>query len=1085
MKRMKYSILLQAIMLLGFSNLLSQQNDWENPRVFGINKMPGRATSISYASIEKAMTCDHNESDRIMSLNGDWKFKLVPTPDKAPEAFWNHDMSSWDEIEVPSNWELKGYGTAIYTNVTYPFEPVNPPFLPVDDNPVGSYYRTFRIPAKWKDMNVILHFGGVSSAFYVWMNGFKVGYSQGSCLPAEFDITKYLVSGENTLAVQVYRWSDGSYLEDQDHWRLSGIYRNVKLLAEPPVSITDFFVQTSMTKDFQSAMLKIRPQLRVTSGIDPAAYWIAAQLFDSKGRPVLQNPPSRKTGDLISEKHPQRDKLNFAFLQALVDKPDLWSAETPNLYTLVLCLKDGGGKIIECRSSKVGFREVTTSEKGQLLVNGTPILLYGVNRHDHDHIRGKSVLKEDMLEDVLLLKRFNFNAVRTSHYPNDPFFYDLCDEYGLYVIDEANIETHDVGGLFTNDPEWSGAFLERGIRMLERDKNHPSIIMWSLGNESGTGPNHASMAGWIKDRDHTRLLHYEGAQGDPSHPQYIPINDPQRNRVPGGKRSAFPRDPLFVDVVSRMYPPPETLKLLADKEITNRPVVMCEYAHAMGNSLGNFSEYWEIIRADDRLIGGFIWDYIDQGIEMIDENGNAYFAYGGDFGDKINDANFCINGILSSDRRPKPPMFEAKRVCQPVEIKLLDNKKLEFEIFNRHNFISLKGYNIHWKIEEDGIPVQQGILPPIKLQPGEYAKIAIPAQAMTSNKKGTEYFIRISFVLAESTTWAEKGHEIAATQFPIPINTGAQESITLKDIEKPAHTENSQNIEITGDHFLLVIDKNTGLINEYSYKGKKLIIGNLHHNFWRAQTDNDRRGWKTHIKLGYWRNAAKLSKLTNFAVLKGDDSNIRIEANLLLDEEKAETKLEYEIFGNGWIKIRFSFAPRSVLPNMPRFGLQASIPGEYSDIVYLGKGPHENYIDRRTGTDVGLYRSKIKEFGEPYVYPQENANRTDIRWMAFLNEGNEGLIITGDQLLSMSAWPNSQEDIEKARHTNELPEDQNNTINIDLVQMGVGGNDSWSDNSAPLHSYQIKPGAMSYSFWIKPYIEESEELGEFSRRKIH
>ncbi len=1081
---MKKHLLLKTLLLACSAGLLSQQNDWENPRVYGINKLPARATSVSYATVEKALTGDMSTSGRVESLNGIWKFSFAEYPDKVPLDIWDQDMSSWDDIEVPSNWEMQGYGTAIYTNRPYPFEPVNPPFLPKDDNPVGSYFRTFKVPAAWKEMNVILHFGGVSSAFYVWVNGKKVGYSQGSRLPAEFDITGFLKSGENKLAVKVYRWCDGSYLEDQDHWRLSGIYRNVMLLAEPKLAINDFFVQTRLESDFLSAGLMIRPEIVNRSGQNADEYSITAQLYDPSGERVFKDPLSRSAGDLMAEHHPQRDRLKFAFLEGKVENPALWSAEIPNLYTLVLSLVDGDGKTVECRSSRIGFRDIRTSVKGQLLINGKSVLLNGVNRHDHDHIRGKSVLKEDMLEDVLLLKRFNFNAVRTSHYPNDPYFCELCDKYGLYVIDEANLETHQVGGLFSNDPEWSGAFLERAIRMVERDKNHPCIIMWSLGNESGTGPNHAAMAGWIKDFDQTRLVHYEGAQGDPTRPEYLDVDDPLRQRQLGGPKTAFPRDPLFVDVVSRMYPPPDALKFLADNELSNRPVMMCEYAHSMGNSLGNFKEYWDLIRTDDRLIGGFIWDYVDQGLEKTDENGVKYFAYGGDFGDRINNGNFCINGILSADRRPKPPMYEAKRVCQPVDIRLLDPGKLVFEVLNRHNFKSLSDYNISWKIEEDGVPVRQGELSPVSLGPGQYSNIVIPAETITETKPGAEYFIRIAFVLAGSSSWAEKGHEVAAAQFALPLNSGLPGSVDSGAWQIPEVEEDNYYIRVSGADFMVAIDKQSGYITRYTSNERILINSDLHQNFWRPQTDNDWRGWKTHIVLGYWKQAGRDGYLTGLEVSKDHENYIGIEVRRILPEQKAETSLEYRIYGNGWIRVTYGFIPHSILPNMPRFGLQTTIPGEYDNIIYLGKGPLENYIDRQVGSDVGLYRSKVESFGEPYIYPQENANRTGVRWMALLNAENEGLVVSGDPLLSMSAWANSQEEIEKATHTNELKQEENNTLNIDLVQMGVGGNDSWSENSAPLPQYQVKSSAMCYTFWLKPYVTEKTDLGVFSRNRI-
>lgn len=1064
MKKAAYILTLFCISLLSVS---AQVNDWENPNVTGINKMPARATSFSYNNTESALSCDRSKSGRIISLNGIWKFKYVDTPAQAPQEFWKEDLNGWDNIEVPSNWEMQGFGVPIYTNITYPFVPVDPPNVPHDDNPIGSYQRTFTLPEGLSDMDVILHFGGVSSAFYVWINGVEAGYSQGSRLPAEFDITKLVRPGENTISLRVYRWSDGSYLEDQDHWRLSGIHREVLLLIEPKVRINNFFVQTKLNKDYKNATLKIRPEIVNTSSLNAANYTVEAQLYDAEGKSTFETPLSLKAGSIINERYPQRDTVQFALMEADVENPLKWSAEFPNLYTLVLSLKDENGNLIEARSTKIGFRSIETSQEGELLINGRSIKLQGVNRHEHDPSRGKSVTKEDMLEDVLLMKRHNFNAVRTSHYPDNPYFYELCDKYGLYVIDETNIETHGIGGELSNSPEWSYTFLERAIRMVERDKNHPSIIFWSLGNEAGCGPNHAAMAGWIHDYDITRLVHYEGAQGDPRHPDYIESSDPRFAQLYSSDRGAAnPRDPAYVDIVSRMYPTPDELGRLVENEITNRPVLMCEYAHAMGNSLGNFQEYWDLIRIKKRLIGGFIWDWIDQGLYKTDSNGTRYFAYGGDFGDKINDENFCINGIIAPDRKPKPQIIEAKRVLQPVGITCLDPQKLLLNITNRHNFRNLDSYDITWQISANGVTFSEGSLAPIDVQPGNSKEVTIPSEFPKQGKPDTEYFLNIKFLLNLDVSWADKGYEVAAAQFKLPIQAAkAQIFVQSGNVNLK---ENENQYQISGEKFQLIINKNTGNIARYFYDGQELISQDLQHNFWRAQTDNDRRGWKTHEKLAYWRTAAQDIKLAKLTTEKNRDNSISVNVSKELPEGKGDLTNTYQIFPNGWVKVTTVFNPQTGLSNLPRFGMQTKIPSKFDNITYFGKGPHENYIDRQQSADVGLYESTVENFGEPYIFPQENANRTGVRWMAFTDDSGKGLLITAENQLSMSAWPWSQEAIEKATHTNELKRESYNTINIDLVQMGVGGNDSWSDDAAPLPKYQVKAEKMEYSFWIKP-----------------
>ena len=620
--------------------VLRQIREWEDPRFVERNKEPAHATLIPYSNEEEALA--GGDSPWVKSLNGDWKFKLVDRPENAPEGFSAPDFADeqWDTIPVPSNWQLQGYDKPIYTNIKYPF-PADPPRVP-EENPTGLYRLNFTLPEEWEGREIFIHFGGVDSAFYLWVNGTEVGYSQGSRLPAEFDITPYLQPGNNLLAVQVMRWSSGTYLEDQDMWWLSGIFRDVYLFATPKLHIRDFAVQTPLDETYTDGTLQVRVKLRNYGETDHGPATVELKLYDADRKPVFQQSVAKSVEQVPRW---QEEVLDIA---EPVSQPRLWSAEDPYLYTLVLLLKDSQGKVIEAERVRVGFRQVDIKD-GKILINGRPVLFKGVDRHEHDERRGKAITEETMIADIKLMKQFNFNAVRTSHYPNQPRWYELCDEYGLYVIDEADIECHGLvnhGPNYkiepANDPDWLTAIMDRGIRMVERDKNHPCIFMWSMGNEAGLGPNFEALAAWIHANEPTRPVHYEGTTSDPS-----------------GKISSC------VDLVSVMYPALERLRALAQDPEDDRPVLMCEYNHAMGNSNGNLKEYWDLIRSEERLIGGFIWDWVDQGLLKTSEDGQEYWGYGGDFGDEINDLNFCINGVISPDRTPIPVCGNAARYSNP------------------------------------------------------------------------------------------------------------------------------------------------------------------------------------------------------------------------------------------------------------------------------------------------------------------------------------------------------------------------------------------------------------------------------------
>ncbi|MFD2163854.1 glycoside hydrolase family 2 TIM barrel-domain containing protein [Paradesertivirga mongoliensis] len=1049
---------------------------WEDPLVSGINREPSRATAYSFSSVTEALKGDRTKSARMISLNGEWDFSFAIKPSDAPKDFYKSRVSGWKKIEVPSNWEMKGYDKPIYKSAVYPFRPVNPPYVPQDYNGVGSYQRTFTIPDNWKNMNVTLHFGGVSSAYKVWVNGKFLGYAEDSFLASEFNVTPYLQAGENIVSVQVIRWSDGSFLEDQDHWRLSGIQREVLLLAEPKLRIADFHWQAKLDKEYKDAVFSIRPRIENLTGKEVKGYNVRAQLFDKNGKPVFQKPLERTAESIINEIYPRLDNVKFGLLETTVKNPAKWSDEEPNLYTLVLSLQDSTGNVLEAKSCKVGFRSIEFSKTdSKLLINGKVTYLYGVNRPDHHPIKGKALSREDILEDVRTIKRFNFNSIRTSHYPMDPYLYDLCDEYGILVIDEANLETHGLGGKLSNDPQWTAAYLERSNRMVMRDKNHPSIIIWSLGNEAGRGPNHAAMAEWIHDFDITRPVQYEPAMGnprlegyiDPSDPRYLKSNDHSH-------RIQNPQDSYYVDIVSRMYPSTYTPKLMVEQNNNDkRPIFFLEYAHAMGNSVGNMKDFWDIFRSTPRIIGGAIWEFKDQGLLKKDSAGVEFYAYGGDFGEKYFD-NFTIKGVVASDGRPKAPMFESKRVYQGAQSELVDAAKGLIKITNRHSVKSLANYNVNLIVREDGRIVVNKNLPKIDLSAGKETTLSI-AKYLPKIKPGSEYLADIHFTLSADEAWAPKGFEVASNQFAL---TGLVEPRMIKRAPYPSIVlnETASAYQLNGKNFSVSIDKTKGALTSFKLNGKEQIFAPLLPDFTRPQTDNDKRGWKTHRKLKQWFSTDL--KLKNISAAQTTPGTIKIKSLYSLINDSASVAVTYTVNGDGVIKVDYSLDVKPGLPNIPKVGMQGGIARGYDNISWYGKGPLENYIDRNYGFDAAIYSQNIYDFMEPYAVPQENGNRTDVRWM-YLSDKNrtEGLLVVADSLLSMSAWPYTEENISTAKHTNKLKDAGFITLNIDLIQMGVGGNDSWSDVAAPLEHYQIPAKAYNYSFYLYP-VKGKKEVSE-------
>lgn len=1041
------------------------QNDWEDQSVIGRNKMPARATSYSFSSENQALKGDRTQA-RFLSLNGEWLFRFEADSKNRPLDFYSSEnkVSGWDNIEVPSCWEMKGYGTPIYTNQTYPF-PNRPPFI-TRTNPVGSYFKTFEIPADWDGKQIILHFGGVSSAFYVWVNGQMVGYSEDSCLPAEFDITEKVQKGKNTVAVQVFRWSDGSYLEDQDHWRMSGIQREVMLLAQPRVALNDFFVKTKFEENLEDALLQIRPVVTMKDSVDIDGWTVEAMLFSPTDKPKFAEPLKIDLKKIVYEEYPQRDNVRFALLESKIESPQKWSAENPVLYTLVLSLKDNKGNLIESRSCKVGFRDIRI-QNGVFLVNGKPVKLYGVNRHDHSQTGGKTVTREDMLRDVVLMKQYNLNAVRTCHYPNDPYFYDLCDQYGLYVMDEANIETHHAAGYLTNQPSWHAAFTDRVIRMVERDKNHPSVFSWSLGNESGTGPNHAAAAGWVRDFDPTRPIHYEGAQGDPNHPDYKAPDSSDYRKSP---YLANPDDSWYVDMVSRMYPTIDQLKGLSESPYIKRPIVMCEYAHSMGNSTGNLMEYWDLIHHRKNLMGGFIWDWIDQGVLRTDAKGRNWWAYGGDYGDKPNDANFCINGLISPDRTVKAATEECKYVFQPVVVEPYDQDKMQFRIKNRFNFHNLNEFSIFWTLVENGKEIKIGSLGEFNVLPDESRLFAADYDL---SKTTGEVWLKVSVKLAKDELWAKRGYEIAKEQFLVKSAKPVQP--VASKIVVQVFEDSEKTLIIGAKDFRVTFDKASGYLAKYQYQGKDMLVGALKPNFWRSLTDNDIRAWKVRKSLSDWPKIAESLKAERFEVLTEGLSKI-VNVNLKGDEG-LNMQLVYKVTGDGIVDVNYQVKIGEKLSEPLRIGMTTAFAGDMGVMNFYGKGPYENYADRCRAAEVNIYSGKVEDFCFNYVRPQENGNHTQVRWLALRNAAGNGLMVVGKQPLNTSVWPYTAGTLSNAAHLNDLEIAGFYTVNIDLAQAGVGGNDTWSWRGIPLPDYHLSKKEYSYGFKLVPFAKVKETDG--------
>ena len=1033
--------------------------DLESPAVTGHGREPPHATLVRFPDRARAIdapgTAGRAVSPWVRSLNGEWRFHWVRNRAYRPAEFWREefDDSSWDLIPVPSNWEIVGYGVPIYTNIRYPFEP-EPPLVPVDWSPVGSYRRSFEVPAAWNGMRVFLQFGSVKSAAYVWVNGREAGFTKGSKTPSEFDITPLVRFGaSNTLAVEVYRFSDGAYLEGQDYWKISGLERDVLLFASPPAHVRDFEARPELDPVDGSGRLTVSAVVRNDDSKD-VSRTMRVRLADPAGRPAF--PDAAEASIRVASGSEATVELSIP-----IPSPAPWTAETPNLHTLSLELLDEMAGVTEAIAARIGFRDVRI-DGGQLKVNGVPITIRGVNRHEHDPRSGRVVSEERMRAEIALMKAHNINAVRTSHYPDHERWYELADSLGLWIVDEANIESHGMGYdpavTLGNDPAWREAHLDRTRRMVERDKNHPSVIVWSLGNEGGDGVNFRATSAWIHERDPSRPVQYERAVREPHVDIYAPM---------------YARIPHLLDWAS---------------EPRSRPLILCEYAHAMGNSVGNLRDYWEVIYAHPQLQGGFIWDWIDQGLYAETWNGEPYWAYGGDFGPPgtPSDGNFLINGLVQPDLRPNPHLLEVKKVYQPVEIRSQDPAAGRIRLVNRFDFLDLSDLALHWELTEGAVPIASGRLDELDVPAHDSLDLVLDLPA-SARRPGIERLLRVELrrATADPLTGEAAGTVRAWEQFELP---GTLPGVPVEPDALPAVelAETDSAIVLTGPEFELGIDRATGLISWYRFRGRDLLQRGLSPTFWRAPTDND-FGNGMPRRQAMWREAGRYPVLERLETRRLDRSRVRVTARIGFPVAGAEEVVSHDVYGSGDVVIGVRFTPgdrNADLPDIPRLGLRLALPPGLERIEWYGRGPQENYVDRKSGAAIGRYAATPAELYHPYVRPQENGHRTDTRWVSFRDAAGIGLLAAGMRTFGWSALPYLMEDLDEGttkigRHTFDLPDRDLIAVHLDYRQLGVGGDNSWG--AQPLEPYRIPVETASWSIRLAPLSPESADPMEIAR----
>ncbi|MEO1009845.1 MAG: glycoside hydrolase family 2 TIM barrel-domain containing protein [Bacteroidota bacterium] len=1042
-----------------YSSTTWENPEWEDPEIFQIGREDPVASFYRYTDVDEALKNEHwANSNLYRSLNGTWDFYWSKNPMERPDDFYTEgfDLTGWDTIPVPSNWEIQGHGIPVYTNVTYMF-PANPPYIPHTANPVGSYKRKFEMPREWDGKKVYLHFEGVSGAMYVWVNGQMVGYNEGSKTPAAFEVTDIVRPGENTVAVQVLKWSDASYMEDQDFWRLSGIHRDVYLYATHKTTIKDFTAVADLENNYSDGAFQLQVDID-----NPKGQELEVKLLDGTTEVFtgVKNIPMEGNGTPIR-------------FEKTIPDVKTWNAEKPNLYTLLLHLKDGKGNTMEAVSFKIGFRKIEI-KNNQFLVNGKPVLIKGANLHDHNDETGHVVPESLTLKDLELMKRNNLNAIRCSHYPKDPHFYRMCDRYGFYVVDEANIESHGMGatnqGLDNNteaqakhpayQPQWKAMHLDRTVRMFERDKNFTSIVTWSLGNEAGNGANFFATYDWLKKNDATRPVQYEGATSYTN----TDIQAPMYMRIPDMEAYA--------------------------KSNPERPLIQCEYAHAMGNSLGNLQEYWDIIEKYDVLQGGFIWDWVDQGIKTTTEDGREYWAYGGDLGgqDLQNDANFCLNGVVNPDRSVQPLLHELKKVYQAIRFDKAGAQAGRIKISNQYDFTNLRQFRFSWELLEDGKSVASGKLPELDVPAQQFRVVQVDLPALAN--KDSEYLLNVYAKTNTGTALVPENYMVAYEQFS--LSSYVPDVFEAGDFGNGFSVSSSDGtVTVSGEGFEMKFDTDNGELLSLDYGQGNLLLQGMRANFWRAPTDND-FGYNMPKKLGVWKKATENQVLKGFKLLsdsqKGTvdmltlaenpfqikDATLQLTATYGLPAVNGEISIKFDINDQGEIRITNQLAGISGdLPVLPRFGNNFILKDSYDQVQWYGRGPHENYKDRKTSALLGTYKAPVADLYYPYIRPQENGNRSDMRWVKFLDKEGKGIEVYAPQDFGFSAHHQYNSDFDpgatkEQRHTYDIVKRDLVNINIDYAQMGVGGDNSWGFMA--LEEYQIQPMDMGYSYVIRPVL---------------
>ena len=995
-----------------------QQPDWQNLDVLHHNRLPARTTLVPYSSRCAALTGERAASDRFVLLNGQWDFCLLDNPAQVPDCFPVNEPAAWAPLPVPGNWQMHGFGRPQYTNVRFPI-PYDPPFVP-DDNPVGLYRHGFTLPTGWSGQRILLRFEGVDSCFYVWVNGELIGFSKTPHLPAEFDVSAAVRPGLNLIHVQVFQWSDGTYLEDQDMWRVSGIFRDVMLLCQPATHLADVQADATLADDYQTGLLTVRAFV----GGAAAERTVEAALLDG-GRTVWTSSEAVRV-------QAGQETVRFEVSLPGVKR---WTAETPSLYTLLVALqKDGADEQVE--RVMVGFRRIEIHDQ-QLYVNGVSIKLVGVNRHDTHYRLGHVTPVDSLVRDITLMKRYNFNTVRTSHYPNDPRWLDLCDRYGLYVVDEADIECHGVvfnGGydIMAQDPRWEKQFVDRGTRMVQRDRNHPSILFWSLGNESGYGCNHAAMGKAMRSLDTSRPIHYERDEHAET-----------------------------ADMVSRMYT--SIPKLIEEGQSDHpKPFFLCEYAHAMGQGPGNLKEYWEAIHRYPRLIGGCVWEWVDHGILQHTESGEAYYAYGGDFGEYPHDGNFCVDALLYPDRTPHTGALEHKKIAEPVVAAFLGEGRVS--LLNRYAFTDLKELDAVWRVRCAGETLAQGILDLPSIAPYATGEIQIPHPKADR----PDCVLELRFTLRQDTLWAERGHEIAWAQHKLP----APEAKAHAPKARPSLTLLGDEHTIQGEGFCIRFDGRTGGMTEYRFNGLNLFKDGPRLSLWRAPTDNDVQVAKQWEQFGLDRLQ---SRLTGFAATQTAPDTVEVKVETVhapvFRKPVAALTLRYTVYGDGAVRLDATFAPlRDDLPYLPRVGLKLTLPRAVEQATWQGRGPHESYPDKKEGARWGLYHAAISDLHEPYVRPQENGSHEDTDFVALTTLEGQGLLVKGAPF-AFTAHHYTVEALTAAQHTYELREADLTELSLDAAMGPLGSNSCGPEPLEETRLYLREP--LTHTWIFKGYDRQA------------